>query len=330
MIPTYNQAAFIAECVGSALAQDYNRLEVVISDDNSTDGTEFIIKEFVKDPRVKYYRSRRNLGRVANYRNLLYTLVRGEWVVNCDGDDFFIDYSFISHAISWALKDKSVVMVGAGGKIARGQEQRTYRITPNDMIIDGLNLFLNWPKKGPPHLASLYKRSLAMELGFYNQNIISSDKESMLRLTLNGKVAILSSIVGIWRKHEANASNSLNIMKFIEDFKSIDTPYQYALQKGFNRNKFSHWRSNMVYASLIDYLYRSCQETILHPPGNANTIDNVKQLFCFVISKYPFAFFHLDLPFRFAIFFLLGPQGYAGLVRGYNRIRHPGQEPAGN
>ena len=42
MIPTYNQATLIAKAIDSALAQDYENLEVVVCDDNSTDNTSVV------------------------------------------------------------------------------------------------------------------------------------------------------------------------------------------------------------------------------------------------------------------------------------------------
>ena len=43
MIPTFNQAAFIGEAIGSALAQTYSNLEIIVGDDASTDATPEIL-----------------------------------------------------------------------------------------------------------------------------------------------------------------------------------------------------------------------------------------------------------------------------------------------
>lgn len=39
------------------------------------------------------------MGRVRNYHNILYTHATGDWVVNLDGDDYYVDKTFISTAI---------------------------------------------------------------------------------------------------------------------------------------------------------------------------------------------------------------------------------------
>jgi chlorobactene glucosyltransferase len=54
IIPARNEAHNIADCVRSVLASDYPRLEVIVVDDHSTDGTGAIVRELaVADPRLR-------------------------------------------------------------------------------------------------------------------------------------------------------------------------------------------------------------------------------------------------------------------------------------
>ena len=64
IVPIFNQAPFIRETVDSVLAQDYANVELVLSDDGSTDGTTEILREYAaSDPeRVKVVASERNTG----------------------------------------------------------------------------------------------------------------------------------------------------------------------------------------------------------------------------------------------------------------------------
>jgi glycosyltransferase involved in cell wall biosynthesis len=67
-IPVRNEAAVIARTVGSVLAQDGVDVEVVISDNASTDATPEICRELqASDPRVRFYASSENLGQQANF-----------------------------------------------------------------------------------------------------------------------------------------------------------------------------------------------------------------------------------------------------------------------
>ena len=45
-IPTFNRKLFLKEALESVLAQDYSNVEIVVSDNASTDGTEDVVKGF--------------------------------------------------------------------------------------------------------------------------------------------------------------------------------------------------------------------------------------------------------------------------------------------
>lgn len=80
------------------MSQSYPNLEVIVSDDNSTDST-FEILTNIKDKRLKIYKNEKNLGRIANHRKLLYEYATGEFVAFLDGDDFYIYDKFIEESI---------------------------------------------------------------------------------------------------------------------------------------------------------------------------------------------------------------------------------------
>lgn len=54
IMPTYNQCAFIRRAINSLFNQTYTFWELIIINDGCTDETENLIKDFLKDKRVKY------------------------------------------------------------------------------------------------------------------------------------------------------------------------------------------------------------------------------------------------------------------------------------
>jgi len=207
-IPTYNQENYIQQAIESALAQDYSNLEVVVADDYSTDNTANIVSEYLNDIRFKYFKNSYNLGRVGNYKKLLYEYAQGDWYLNHDGDDFLVDNSFISTGIECIWGNKDIVLFqathfredNAGNRI-----QKSFPPTQLLTIVEGKDFLLNYPEKmGVQHLAALYDRKKAMELDFYRSDSLRSDSESILRLALKGKVAFYNKAVGVWRDHGVN------------------------------------------------------------------------------------------------------------------------------
>lgn len=86
----YNQERFIREAVEGALAQTYSPLQVILSDDYSTDRTFEIMQEMVADytgpHEILLNRNERNLG-IGGHVNRVMDLSRGELIVGAAGDD---------------------------------------------------------------------------------------------------------------------------------------------------------------------------------------------------------------------------------------------------
>jgi glycosyltransferase involved in cell wall biosynthesis len=87
----YNQDRFIREAVAAALAQTYSPLEIILSDDCSTDRTFEIMQETVAAYRgphkVVLNRTPKNGGTVVAHLNHVMQLVHGELIVIAAGDD---------------------------------------------------------------------------------------------------------------------------------------------------------------------------------------------------------------------------------------------------
>jgi len=98
LIPTYNREDLITETLDSALAQDYGNIEVIVTDNASTDGTVGIVRKFAdRDPRVKLFTQKTNLGPVLNWKaGLKYS--RGEYIKILWSDDL-MSPTFVSEAI---------------------------------------------------------------------------------------------------------------------------------------------------------------------------------------------------------------------------------------
>jgi glycosyltransferase involved in cell wall biosynthesis len=86
-LPVYNGENYLDPALNSILRQDYSDLELIISDNASTDATGNICREYAaKDPRIRYYRNETNIGASANF-NCLVKLARGEYFKWAAHDD---------------------------------------------------------------------------------------------------------------------------------------------------------------------------------------------------------------------------------------------------
>lgn len=88
VIPVYNGERFIRRTLLSVLNQSYQKIEVIVVDDGSTDLTLAIVKELAaRDPRVRYYSGLR--AGVAAARNCGIAQSRGEFIAPVDADDLW-------------------------------------------------------------------------------------------------------------------------------------------------------------------------------------------------------------------------------------------------
>jgi glycosyltransferase involved in cell wall biosynthesis len=86
-VPVYNGERLLRRTLESLLAQTYTHIEIIISDNASTDTTAAIAREFVeRDPRVRYVRNETNIGAIPNFLETL-ALASGTYFTWTAADD---------------------------------------------------------------------------------------------------------------------------------------------------------------------------------------------------------------------------------------------------
>ncbi|MGQ7339300.1 glycosyltransferase family 2 protein [Streptococcus suis] len=95
IIPAYNVADYLEECVYSVLNQTYEEFEILLVDDGSTDGKTSNIcdKLAAKDDRVKVFHQ--SNGGLSAARNTGIKNASGDYILFLDGDDFWTDICFL-------------------------------------------------------------------------------------------------------------------------------------------------------------------------------------------------------------------------------------------
>ena len=87
----YNSAEYILDLLESVKAQTYQNIELIVSDDKSSDNTVAICKEWISKNKDRFVRAEvivpeNNTGTAGNYNRALFAS-NGEWVKFIDGDD---------------------------------------------------------------------------------------------------------------------------------------------------------------------------------------------------------------------------------------------------
>lgn len=89
IVPVYNVAPYLRECLDSVLAQTFANWECLCVNDGSTDDSGAILDEYAeKDSRFRVFHKKN--GGVSSARNLALDNAEGEWVGFLDGDDVWM------------------------------------------------------------------------------------------------------------------------------------------------------------------------------------------------------------------------------------------------
>lgn len=263
MIPTYNQSEFLPVAVDSALMQTYRNLEILISDDHSPSASaQEVLKEYQGNPRVRVFRNETNLGRVANYQKTLYERARGEWVINLDGDDYFNDTTFIEQAMQFAVAHSKLVMI-SGVFVDLSPEGRLKPSTSNaggERVYHPSEAYVSLLEGTyfPFHGSTLYKRQLAVNIGFYQHDIISADLESLLRLIQTGYVGSIPCEAMVRRRHGENVSCGISVSEFMDDTITFSAPLRagVALTSLVDSDFLKEWVAQYTFRKGKDNAYK--------------------------------------------------------------------------
>lgn len=92
---TYNGDQFIAEQITSILNQTYTEIELIISDDASTDGTREILKCFENIPNIRVFLQEKNIGLIKNFA-FVASMAKGRFIAFSDQDDVWLQHKIES------------------------------------------------------------------------------------------------------------------------------------------------------------------------------------------------------------------------------------------
>ncbi|MFC7419983.1 glycosyltransferase family 2 protein [Iodobacter arcticus] len=94
-IPTYNRYKYLKECLDSIIIQDNKDVEIVISDNASTDNTEELVLEYSKELSIKYQRFESNQGFDINCTKVV-SMATGQYCMILGSDDCLLQNSIVN------------------------------------------------------------------------------------------------------------------------------------------------------------------------------------------------------------------------------------------
>jgi len=267
-IPTYNRASMLPEAIESALSMDYPNLEVVVSDNASTDNTIQIIEE-LNDPRIKYFRNNSNIGAFENFRKALYERAQGEYAILLGDDDYFIDNTYISRAVELLEENKNLVMVFSNWRRALLDENKSEdRLLQMETITSGESLVLNYYTKQPNGgnlllqlYSVLFRRKLAVDIDALSLNCFDADVSIMCKIAVNGEVGFLETISVVRKIHGGNYARTAKYDVRLDNmFKVGAAVADYLKAKGLPSKSINQFKRRSYKHDLVPMINKTLYE----------------------------------------------------------------------
>jgi cellulose synthase/poly-beta-1,6-N-acetylglucosamine synthase-like glycosyltransferase len=136
-MPVYNGERYMAETIDSILGQTFGDIELIVSDNASTDATGDIAQRYAaEDSRVRYIRNPRNVGAARNYSQLL-AFARGEYFKWAGYDDLLLP-PYVERCVAALDADPGLVIayprtdiIDGNGKVVREHDDNLHLDSPD-------------------------------------------------------------------------------------------------------------------------------------------------------------------------------------------------------
>ncbi|GFE58639.1 glycosyltransferase [Geobacter sp. AOG1] len=232
----YNQERFIREAVEGAFAQTYSPLQIILSDDCSSDRTFEIMQEMVKDysgPHIILLnRNAQNLG-LGGHVNRVMELAEGELIIASAGDDISLPHRARSLTNLFMNSYEKVYSVWSSAEYINSEGKALKQIFPG------------WPygyteksmtKNENPVIGATHawRRDVFDIFGPLNEDIMFEDNAISFRSYLLGAILYTNEILVKYRVHKDNITNFQQNIDYFKLYKNAERRESFA-QAGFRQ-----------------------------------------------------------------------------------------------
>lgn len=221
-IPTYNRAdGYLRVALQCALDQTYPHVEVIVSDNCSTDRTPQFVRS-LDDPRLVYYRHEKNIGPANNF-NFCLKQARGHYFLLLSDDDM-IDEDFVEtcmkqagYSTEYAVIRTGVRIIDEHGNVVRESPNRVKDVPFDQFLMGWFNNRTSW------YLCStLFNTEKLREIGgLRSRHNLLQDGVAIVKLASREKRLDVEEAKASFRKHSGEITFAVKVRDWAEDFREL-------------------------------------------------------------------------------------------------------------
>lgn len=265
-IISYNQEHCIREALESAITQDYENMEIIVSDDNSKDNTFGVIKDFVANYKGQFKfilnRNPQNLFIVGNLNKAI-ELSSGKYIVFAAGDDKKSDSesirTFVEH-----IKHMNVLSLTSNANIIDGDSIRQGTLFPeskNNEIFEVKDYLKGHVKSCGA--ARIIDRKLLEIFGMLNDTCPTEDSTTNFRAILTGGLGYVSIPLIDYRVDGNNVSIGSSIFEKFDPL-NIYNQYLKDLNTAKNKGLIDSTNFRLIKRHIDNYLQREIGKRLIY------------------------------------------------------------------
>lgn len=265
IVPIYNVAPYLHECIDSIINQTYKNLEIILVDDGSSDGSEKICDEYAKNDNRIIVIHQQNKGLVCARKAGL-KIATGEYIAYVDGDDWIeiqmyeyllnkileMDADFIDSGCIKQDKDKKISYLPKreSSKIINLDIDIRYKIIKN-LLIDNISdsYYIT-----PSIWAKLIKKNILKKAQQKVDNNITHGEDLICTLYLlefSSKIAYTNKYYYNYRFRQGSITKQNNLIEIIPKLiKMMNGIYDFS-----NKYNYSckHFINHRIVKSMLSY-----------------------------------------------------------------------------
>ena len=164
-IPTYNRSSHLANCLNSIVLcndQSVYKFQICVSDNNSDDGTEDVVRSVQSKLNIKYHKNKTNIGMTRNFLNVV-SMAEGDfvWMI---GDDDLLMPNAVSKLLNLIDQHPQVNFIYANSFHLNAEYLKSYP-SPFDTanLPNNMEPFSDWPSPGEMNFLELINPRISFD-----------------------------------------------------------------------------------------------------------------------------------------------------------------------
>lgn len=240
---SYNHQEYLKQALDSIVNQTYTNIEIIVVDDNSTDGSQQILNTYQNNPNIFLHLLEKNTGSYVKASNYGAQFAKGEYLLFAQCDDF-ADQTQIEKLVHAFAVNESVGVVFSKSTLVdkdgivfdddfRGREAKFKRKCYKDTLILSAEMrrFLSYSCVIPNLSAAIIKTELYLKINKLPEKyLVVADWAFWLSLAEETNFYYLSEPLNNFRQHETTIRSKIKIEKQIVEIYSVF----YAHIKNYN------------------------------------------------------------------------------------------------